>query len=456
MRKILLTLFLSALVYSLSAQQDSVLRAFKFRNINYRAVNFNIGGGGQYSEINPAPGKNESQSTSWSTGANFYQIKSTDRILFTLSGSLNLDYGASKNLSPSGDSKNRSFHVGPQIFIQNKWFGRKLFTEAGAVVSSYTSNTSSKNTSFPSSNKTNWGRPSFVVTLGIGKGRLENITDMQNAIWLNKSLQKEGRLTRPLSAEELNGLGRAVTSANNTRVLDARKRTQFILEAVDDYFQQRGLVSKTDIKYFSNLNDIVFFAFNDPRLSGTETFIRATPGITLSRSKYTQQPSDIKNKTATTDQSVVLSIGINKYVPLNLQHQNNFGIALELGYFSYDYSLKNFSSGILQSEIDFESAIRQAGARLFFQHAIYPNTRTMVGLKFDTHAGYQDTENESGFFGTMNLTASMNYFISYRTRFTCHVAASYQENVYAIGTTYTYLQPRTIQLLANAGLQVSL
>jgi len=102
---------------------------------------------------------------------------------------------------------------------------------------------------------------------------------MQNALWLYKELQEANLLTRSISDNELNDLGQSITDGTNTRVPDTRNRTQFILTTVDNYFQQKELIAKNDINYCTRLNDILFFDFNNVRLSGTEKFIRFTPAI---------------------------------------------------------------------------------------------------------------------------------------------------------------------------------
>jgi len=455
MRKILLSLFLSFFVLTLFGQQDSLLRNFKFRNINYRAITMNVGAGSQFYRTSFLAGKNESHSSSGSGAVTYYNLKSTDRILFEMTGSLNTGFGFGKSSNTSDEYKNHGLSFAPSLNLLNKWFSGNFFIEMGANVSiNYTDSKNTYTTASSVHENESVGQ-SAAITAGIGKGRLENITDMQNALWLNKALEKEGRLSRSLSAGELNGLGRAVTKANNTRVLDARRRTQYILETIDDYFQQRELISKTDIKYFSNLNDIAFFALNDPRLSGTEMFIRLTPSISNGREESTQKPPMFENKTKSTNKSVHASVGLNEYIPLSLQHQNNFGFALKLDYFSHHYNQKYFTSGVLTSETDTKPDLRQASLTAFFEHAIYPNTRTLVSIKLDSETGYQDVEGNYSFFGKATLAGSLNYFISHRTRLNCTLGGFYLNNVHA-DDNYLTLLPRTLQFFANAELQVSL
>jgi hypothetical protein len=413
--------------------------------------------GGQFSNSKLVPGTHKNNSSGGNLGASYYSVKSTDRIILNFSGGAGMSFSSSNAKDPANTNKNRSFSASPQFSVLNRWFSKKMFTELGTDISgSYNANKSSA-TNYPGPIKSKQGNYSIAVNMGIGKGRLENITDMQNALWLYKALQEENRLSRSLTAGELNELGRTITLANNTRVLDLRKRTQFMLETTDKFFQQKNILSANDIRYFSTLNDILFFAINNQRLSGTEIYARLTPAINKTNGNQTNNSLSSKDENRIENKSVLFSAGISKYIPVNLRHQNNYGFSLNLDYISYHETDKSFVSGSLTNQFEFNTTIKQARVNLFFQHAIYPNTRTTINFDLHSEAGYQDVGQESGFLGMADLSGSLNYFISYRTRFTCNFGAAWQKNVY--GYTYSqYLQllPENVHLYANAGLQVSL
>jgi hypothetical protein len=329
-----------------------------------------------------------------------------------------------------------------------------MFTELGADI--LTSFSSSKNIiqGYPAAAKNNQVNYAISVTTGIGKGRLENVTDMQNALWLYKELVNVQRLTGTLSATDLLELGQSITKGNNTRVLDARKRTQFLLTTVDNYLQQKGLISKTDMTYFSNLNDILFYAYNNPRFAGTEKFIRLIPGISGVNDNQFQSNGTDKSKHLFNTKSVMLSTGFKKYNPTRLTHQNNFGAALNFSYTNADLTDRNFTNGIITNELKGKTDLRKAGANLFYEHAIYPNTRTNITFNLQTDFGYQNDDTRK-IYADANLFCNVDYFISYRTRLNFGTGAFYQRNMYNIGN-YVEIKNNSFQLYANAGLQVSL
>lgn len=455
MRKALLLLLLCISSCTLFSQDDSLLKTFKYRIDSYRAINLNASGGGQFSEAKYVPGTSESHSSIGSFYVDLYTVKSTDKILLTTTGNISSSFSFNKYDNSSETNKNRSFSVAPYYSILNKWFSQKMFIELGADASAHFFSTKNNSTAIVNPLKAKQTNYSFALHTGIGKGRLENITDMQNALWLNKALGEVMRLSRPLTADELNDLGRSITKANNTRVLDARRRIQFIFKTVDTYLQEKGLISKTDIDYFVELNDVLFFAFNNYRRAGTEKFIRLTPAIEGLNKEETSFNSLNKYEQTPVIKSGLVSIGLNAYKPHNLKHQNNYGASLELKYISYKSTEKYFTSGILINEIEYNSTIKQAGANLFFEHAIYPNTRTLINFNLQSQTGYQDAGQESGFYGLASFASSVNYFISYRTRITGALVTNYNKNIY-ITNPNLQLLPDGFQLSASAGISVSL
>lgn len=231
-----------------------------------------------------------------------------------------------------------------------------------------------------------------------------------------------------------------------------------MLETVDNYLQGKGLISKNDIAYFSNLNDILFFAFNNTRLAGTEKFIRFTPSISGTNNNNSQNtqnnPIDENEQTPVT-KSALLSIGFNNYKPVNLKHQNNYGGYLKFNYVSNKFTAKYFTAGVLVNEFNFSTTIKQAGVNLFYEHSFYPNTRTIVNLNLQTEAGYQDAKQDKDFYGTASLSGDFNYFISYRTRLKIGAGVFYRKNIYN-NSYQPVLFPDDTRLFANAGLGISL
>lgn len=454
MRKIILTLFVLSLFYP-AFSQDSLLKKFKYRINHYRVITLQASGNAQFNKTDFPANTLKSNAGAGAFGGTYSFTRSTDRILLNFFGGLSTSFGTAKSEDNTDDNRNKSLYYSAYANVSNKWFKRNFFTELGAEFSTNASVNKSTSKNPVTSYKNNDFNPYASITLGIGKGRLENITDMQNALWLYKALSGENKLARSLSPEELNELGRTITTSNNTRILDSRRRTQFVLETVDSYLQKKGLVSSTDIRYFSSLNDILFFAFNNFRRAGTEKFIRLTPSISHRDRDYNQNSGTTRNETKNTTKAINLSVGINHHRPVNLKHQNNYGVSLDGSYSWIDFSDKYSIMGVPISTLEYNSTLKQAAINAFFEHAMYPNTRTTVSFALHSETGVQELENESSFFGRVDLTGVASYFISYRTRFNFSFGAGYQKNFY-ITNQYLELLPDRIQVYANAGIEIAL
>lgn len=456
MKKALLFFTLSITTLSIFAQQpDSLLKQFKYRIDHFRSISIFGGGSSQYKQQDLGAGNYKDHSSSGNAGGTYFQLISTDKILQTISTGVGGSYARSKAVNPTETNTNTGFFVSPHFSILNTRFAKKMFTELGADISGLTYNNKLVTSNYPFTEKNKQTQYSISLNTGIGKGRLENITDMQNALWLNAALTVTQRLTRNLSADDLNDLGKAITKGNNTRVLDSRKRTQFFLATVDNCLQQKGLISKTDIAYFSSLNDILFFAFNIPRLSGTQKFIRFTPSIAGNNGEQHQGNGINRSTNDFSARSLVLSSGIKKYKPVNLKHQNNYGASVKLNYTSTDLNNSFYTNNNLSSEIKGQIDLKQAGLNVFYDHAFYPNTRTIVDINLQTTFGYQDVSAKEDFFANANLSGNFNYFISYRTRLNCNVAAYWLRNTYYLDRAVELL-PNGVQLSASAGVEISL
>jgi hypothetical protein len=455
MKKTLLIFVLSISAHSIFAQQDSILKNFKYRTNYYRAINFTLGASGQVDRQQLTTGISTNSGSSGNFGGNFFSTKSTDRVLRTMSAYLTTRFDRSKYENGSGVNKYNNYYGYPIISITNQWFNKNEFIELGADISG--SGSKSKNNSYStgSNYKSRDGYYQLNINTGIGRGRLENITNMQSAIWLYKALETANSLSRPLLPEELDGLGRAITAATNTRVLDFRKRTQFILETMDGFLQQKGLIKNADIHYFSNLNDLLFMPNYATRLSGTEKFIRFRPGISGSASNQNPADNIDEQRTRFTNKSLTLSTGINKYTAQNLVHQNNYGASFKLVYNSLDFSYRFFTGNVITSEMINHSVLKQAGVYLFYEHAIYPNTRTAINFNLQTQGGYQDLSKATNLYGSISLTGTATYFISYRTSLTGSLVGDYQKNMYYI-SQYLGSYPDNLRLNASVGVNISM
>ena len=450
--KLFYTITLSILFASnISAQESKLLQNFKYRVDNYKAIGLFADAGGGFSKEYFTSNDNNLGS---SIGGNFNFINSTDYkktvIAANISGGLNR-----ANYNSSTTQKDKYSFASSSIYLNNTWYRGKKYFEIGASISSKISKAISKNY-----NNTGIGNSKndgyfFSPIIGVGKGRIENVTDMQNALWLYKSLKNDKNLSRELTDEELNNLAKSITKGKNTRVLDFRRRTKYILKTVDGYLKEKGVVGKTDIDYFNTLNDNLFFANNTERFSGKELYFSINPQMIGENRNYfinansysLQNKSELKDLTAT--------IGFRKFLPQSLKHQSNYGFAFKAKILKFIDTERNIYTNNITTNYNIQYNIQQYGPELFYEHAIYPNTRTGIYVRAEANFGLQILNKFQDDFAKFKLNAGVNYFINYRTRIIANLGLNYQSNALTYFDRNIFL-PNRLFVITRVGVEINL
>jgi outer membrane protein W len=453
-----ITIFISTL--SALSQEKKLLKNYTYRIDRFNAFNFGLGANAGQRNFYSA-NNDISRSVSGSLSANYFTSKSTDKLLQTATMGFATNSSSLKSTGTSNTDKSNDFRIAPAAVLSNKWYFNNKFVEIAPYFSYAYSTSHSKKLVSPVQDDN--GTNSFMngsITIGVGKGRLENITDMQNAIWLHNILLKEADLKQKLSDEEIIGLAKTITNANNRRVLDGRKRIQYILQKVDGYLQAKELVNKTDMHYFSNLNDVLFFANNTTRQAGTEKYIRFIPSFVNNVTKFEQHiiPTS-SNKSIVNGAEIAMKIGLQQYKPLNLAHQIDYGAAVKL---NYGKAKENYTS-FLNANVDYNYKLtdewRKIGLDYFFSYSIIPNTRTNINFNLQAENGYQRHNGLNEVYHSLVFGAGADYFISYNTRFNFNIGTIYNNNNFDIRAFNRYytsnLDTHDLSLFCNANLAIA-
>ncbi|TAH05978.1 MAG: hypothetical protein EAZ16_00800 [Sphingobacteriales bacterium] len=248
-----------------SAQQkvsNYNLSNFKYRTTGYRALTFT-------GDFNSGAGNSKTKDTvkqiflsnGLSGQARYMQTISTDtKQRFTsIFGFANPyaqrtdKYNASKTASNSS-LLNLNWHDFNRLY--KKDFFIEYGTNAnisGALRSEKTNGVKTK------SNTLGYG---LEATAGVGKGRLEHVSDAQTALFILQDLKDEG-FTGTVSPEMVDKFGRFITNLRNGRVFDLRRRTKFQLKEIDRFLKENKIITATDADEISIINDNLYFSFNN-------------------------------------------------------------------------------------------------------------------------------------------------------------------------------------------------
>ncbi len=341
----------------------------------------------------------------------YFNIKSTDKKQVTRSGFFNPGFSYQKqNNQISSYPKRNSFSIVGGDFSTNiKVFSGLRFIETGYSVGGRAGWTKERYAdSFLQ--KANNKNASVTLTFGIGKGRLENVTDAQMAFYILNDLQQQKLLSKDFSASDMDGLAKTITNINNTRLFDYRRKRRFELQQIDSFLQKSLLLDACNINYFTTLTDNWLYAYNPYRVQGKQKYIRLQPRINYQGSKIEQTNNGFFNFDKNNTYNIIGEViaGIDDMKSISIKQQFNKGISLGTSY-NYLRSSNNTANNFLVNEGLGSSIIG------YLEWGYFPNTRTNVFANIKTDFSYNISDQFA--YNTTNLFFNANYFVGYNTRF---------------------------------------
>jgi hypothetical protein len=423
-------LFAFLLFFSLTCfSQDSVfhLKDYKYRTDGYRALALNLNLSGSRSS-------HESDMNSKSIGKSFqlapsnisyYRIRSTDSRWHESEISLQSQYAYNKSSAQVLRYKEAQFG-GQLVWRRTDRFYKKnnTYFEFGNELQGTRSSRKYEGESSLEKQSENTARD--IITLGIGKGRIEFVQDAQMAIFILEDLQRQGLLQRAADAETYNEFDRLITDINNRRVFDFRRRRIYELTRIDSFLREKSLVTTPDIRSFVTINDNWSLAFNPLRNSGTIYFIKLKPSVQWSNDNRESNDPSTFWEMAIDGRSVGLSpvIGFETYKPTSLKWQRNAGVAVsyEQSWYWSDFTYK---SDVSYSETDNYLAAGFFVMNAFYGIGFYPSNRTVFNTSVNLTANYN---NKNYWALHPQFQLSTSYFLGYRTRLNANMAYAFNRN----------------------------
>jgi hypothetical protein len=262
------------------------------------------------------------------------------------------------------------------------------------------------------------------VQLGVGYGRIENVEDARQAVYIVNALSKRGVLTRDLSDEEMFDLSRQISTVKNKRFLDSRLRLIDEISAVDTFFVQKDLLRDNSVAYFTTLYDMWQYGALFERKSGYELSFTVRPYYL-----GTFETAERENTVYSHSQDFYsrLSFSYNKPVKLNWQHTVELGGELRKSQLVYPN--KHFS--------------------LYGQYLLnyYLNTRTSVETAFGQQFRTYETLNQYDAY----ISATVNYYLSPQFRLKGSYSFGY-EHYFINGTENNFSKQNRYRSLFNVQL----
>ncbi|MEY8488422.1 hypothetical protein [uncultured Parabacteroides sp.] len=184
-------------------------------------------------------------------GTAFNRIKNTRPYWGKQEGRINLNgkYARDK----SNDYKANEYQTSFSYYTDNRFYktNKRFWSLSGNLFGYVNGNKQDQ----PSYQKYKSKYFSGDVSLGIGKGRIESVTDARQAIYILDNLSKKGVLKRQLTNNEILELSKLIAIVKNKRFFDSRLRMIDEVSAVDSFFVTNRLLESSGASYFTTLYD---------------------------------------------------------------------------------------------------------------------------------------------------------------------------------------------------------
>jgi hypothetical protein len=405
MKAVLLICF-SVLIFLAKAQQKPYahsLQNYKYRTNGFKLLSVN---GGLSNSVSIGNYPNQSSTLNIAPVIYYFAIKSTDKKQAETNANMQPTFYFNNNKTPNSN-KQSSGGLSSNFTTTTKKFKGGHFIETGFYITP-TMDLDKITFSDTLTQKSNNYRAATGFTIGVGKGRIENVTDVQMAYFILTDLQKQKLLTKNFDSANLIDLAKTITALNNTLLFDFRRKRIFELQQIDSFLQKSNLIDKYSIGYFTSLADNWYYAFNPNRRHGKQKHIRWQPGVVYSNQSQNQTKGGVFASQKRSSASVIgtLSLGIDNYTAKNMNWQFNKGISLAT---SYQYSNVKNTNGNINGSGSISSQLWG-----YLEWGYFPTTRTNLFASVYNLLFYTYDNNDA--FNITGVSFNANYFISYNTR----------------------------------------
>jgi len=256
------------------------------------------------------------------------------------------------------------------------------------------------------------------VELQIGHGRIENVTDARLAVYILDDLQKQGRLSRTLSQDEVFAFADFLTKTLNKRGIDSRIKRIKEYVAIDSFLVQNGLTTKTDGLYFGIVNDNRNYARTQTWNTGREWHFGVSPLINYTN-RFTKTTDD-SGTSKTRDELTECGLGFNaeysSFWISGLKWQQNYSFKASFNVLKYDTVGTYFNV----------SNYKTIAADASYQISYLPNTRTTITGTCGVYAFKNLYKEISNWLNVSPyISSTCDYYFSEKLRFQANASIGY-------------------------------
>ena len=364
--------------------------------------------------------------------------------LFQLNGQFNWNYSMNKNfniINPSTDfnsQDNLTLNYQSHFYnSSNQFFSLGINSNFHTTID----NNSTENNSVPIKGFNRDYSLGIVPTLGIGTGRIEQVEDARQAIYILDDFSKKGVLTRHLTDTEIFELSQLISRVKNKRFLDYRLHLIDEITTVDSFFVSNKLLDKSGAPYFTSLYDNWQYGALFSRKSGHSFEITVTPSYNWD---YVNDSTALSYYRSRINQNSInggLALTYTFEKPVNLNWQHSFSASLK-GITSLYNSADNGNGNylVLYNTIGAQTGVGFSSIGLNGRYTLgfYPNTRTNLSISLSQNVqstwpkqlDYNSPSLNKELYSNTNVGFNGYYYISPQLRLTIGANIGYYYTTY--------------------------
>ena len=287
---IALVLFMTTIISSQAQLNDFNLSDYKLPDLDRKALEtrFSLNGSNYYdkSPMYSFPNFNELNQNQYSSSAFINYSHYLNNSKYQRNSNYAFNFNSNYyNRKQDGKLFNKSNQLIPALYIQSenrRYFEGGSFIEADLNISYEYSIGKSYSKNDWDSSETNNDRQNHValvyVPLKIGKGRIEQVQDARQAIYILDELAKVDRMLVDKTDEEVLEFAKHISQLKNKRFFDDRLKRMAEIESLDSFLVSQDYLLKSDAKYFTTLTDFWDYGNRPTRSSGTRYSATMVPG----------------------------------------------------------------------------------------------------------------------------------------------------------------------------------
>ena len=421
----LLTLSVCLTTCAFAQYDDYLLKDYFNPNYQRQILDFNISGGLNNTSlkegiVNGSDFTDRTDlnfnglfSADYNSITNSIKSQSTTYLGFSLGG----DFAKNNDYDSERFNKNAHFNIGLNFRHRGYYYNANkqflLVQPTATLHYNYNNNKYNTNSSDSKSTVNNF-QTLFSIGIGVGLGRIEEVGDARQAIYILQELQKQKLLKKDLSAEQINELAQLITTVKNKRQFDSRIKLIEEITTVDSFFVANDFIDKDhSTAYFTTLYDNWQYA-NVSRQSGNRFTVGVTPSGEYNGLHAKQS---FLNSTIESDREI-WNLGADFFAsfesekPINLKWQQSF--------------LAKYTLGTNREIIDDDGqSIHSTTLAASYGLGFYPNSRTEIKGSLSQDVDYLFNEYGSAWVTTTALNFQMSYYFSPQLRLSLSYRAGF-------------------------------